>query len=87
MYSIGTNGYKNTNFTQNLEINILWPNRIYMLGQWDEGWYQKGIQHCNQYKQNEDYHLRNHDNEEEVMRWNSNAFSLQKEWIWTPQCL
>ena len=26
-----------------------------------------GIQHCNQYEQNKDYHLMNHGNEEEVM--------------------
>ena len=38
----------------------------------------KGIQHCDKYGQNEDYHLSGHGNEEEVMRWNSNAFSLWK---------
>ena len=27
-----------------------------------------GIQHCNQYKQNEGYHLRIYGNKEEVMR-------------------
>ena len=41
------------------------------------GW---GIQHFNQYKQNEDYHLMTHGNEEEVIRQNNNTFSLQEEW-------
>ena len=36
-------------------------------------------QHYNQYKQNEDYHLMTHSNEEEIMRQNSNAFSLPEE--------
>ena len=40
------------------------------------GW---GIQHCNQYKQNEDYYLMTPGNEEEVMRQNSNTFSLQEK--------
>ena len=40
------------------------------------GW---GIQHCNQYEQNEGYHLITHGNEEEVTRQNSKAFPLPEE--------
>ena len=45
-----------------------------------------GIQHCDQYKQNEGYNLRIHGNKEEVMRQNSNAFPLPEEGNQTPQC-
>ena len=38
------------------------------------GMWLKGIQHYNKYKQNEDYHLGDHGNEEEVLRWNNNVF-------------
>ena len=38
-----------------------------------------GIQHCDQYKQNKGYHLRIHDNKEDVTSWNSNSFSLPQE--------
>ena len=39
------------------------------------GMWLKGIQHYDKYEQNEDYHLGDHGNEEEVLRQNSNAFS------------
>ena len=37
------------------------------------------MQYCKQYEQKEDYHFVNHGNEEEIMRQNSNAFSLLEE--------
>ena len=37
------------------------------------------MQYYNQYEQKEDYHFVTHGNEEEVMRQNSNAFSLLEE--------
>ena len=58
-----------------------WPNRTYMLRQQDEKCDYKGIQHCNKYEQEEDYQLDDHGNEEDVMRWNSNAFYWwEKRW-------
>ena len=36
----------------------------------------EGILHCDKYEQNEDIHLSDHGNKEEVMTQNSNAFSL-----------
>ena len=35
----------------------------------------KGIQYYDKYEQNEDYHLGDHGNKEEVSRWNSDMFS------------
>ena len=80
MHSIGTIGYETQILRNIFEVYLLWLNRIYMLGQWDEQWYQKEIQHCNQYEQNE-LPFEESWYQRRVTRQNSNIFSLQKEWI------
>ena len=55
-------------FIKNFEVNILleMTNQNLHAGTIGWGMILEGIQHCNKYEQNEDYHLSDHGNEEEV---------------------